>query len=134
MQGKRLSLRPFPPPAKPVFPQPRKGQRHALPWRHPPPGNSCSPFIALAHRLPRVVCSTVEMPQAKRLRASSSLVAWAWGGSLGRVGSRRRWKMHSKEACTARCCAGKRGGGHDSLQHSELQPPVPGPPEWMHAH
>lgn len=53
------------------------GDRHALPWHHPPSGDSCSPFIPLAHRLPRVVCSTVEMPQAKRLRASSLLLVWA---------------------------------------------------------
>lgn len=84
MQGEGLSS------AKTVFPQPRRGQRHALPWHHPPPGDSCSPFVPLAHLLPRVVCSTVEMPQAKRLRASISLVAWAWNSSSGRVGSRRR--------------------------------------------
>lgn len=36
--------------------------------------------------------------------------------------------MQSKEACTARCCVVKRGSGHDSMQHPELQPPsVPNP-------
>lgn len=42
--------------------------------------------------------------------------------------------MQSKEACTARCCVVKRGGGHNSLQHPELQyHPVPNPPVWLHA-
>lgn len=42
--------------------------------------------------------------------------------------------MQSKEVCTARCCAGKRWSGHNSLQHLELQLPMPTPPERADAH
>lgn len=42
--------------------------------------------------------------------------------------------MQSKEVCTARCCAEKRWSGHNSLQHLELQLPMPTPPERADAH
>lgn len=74
------------------------------------PWPNITPF---AHRLPRVVCNKVEMPQAKRLRASSTLAAGMWSCSSDRAGSSNRWKMESREACTARCCTGERVHGHN---------------------
>lgn len=88
----------------------------------PHPGiEGCVPVTPFSHRLPREVCSSAETPQAKRLRASSSPAAGLWGCPSGRAGSRSRWKVQSREACTARCCVGKRMGGRATPCHSTVR-------------
>lgn len=88
------------------------------------PWPSITPF---AHRLPRVVCNNVEMPQAKRLRASSTLAAGVRSCSSDRAGSSNRWKMQSREACMARCCRRERAYGHNIPWHPVPPPPCPTP-------